>query len=431
MAQFPFTVSERIVDGQYIREYPRATASQDARLRLAVKKYVPVDNPHPQPGDLTIIGAPGGGFPKELYEPLWEDLLAKCKQAGIRIGSIWTADAANLGESGVLNEAQLGNDPSWLDHSRDLLYMTNQFRAEMPRPIIGVGHSMGAGQLVLLSVMHPRLFTSLVLVEPVIVPDTFTGYGPLLSKLSLKRRDVWPSRSIAIQAARKSHKKWDKRVFERWCSYGYRSLPTALYPQPQSSTQSLDDGSVTLASTKHQEVVQYIRPNFEGHKAVGQISPTDPVYEPLFQPDVIGPPSRTTPFYRSEPVLCWKLLDHVRPSVLYVFGGTSPISRAETCAELLQRTGAGIGGSGGAPTGQVLSVRIPGFGHQVPLEEVSKTASAILQWIQPVFRKWLEDEVRIAENWADLPTKDKSTVSAEWTSQLEAACKIYEPKSKL
>ena len=64
MAQFPFTVSERIVDGQYIREYPRATASQDARLRLAVKKYVPVDNPHPQPGDLTIIGAPGGGFPK-------------------------------------------------------------------------------------------------------------------------------------------------------------------------------------------------------------------------------------------------------------------------------------------------------------------------------------------------------------------------------
>ncbi|CAG7916434.1 unnamed protein product [Penicillium olsonii] len=127
MAQFPFTVSERIVDGQYIREYPRATASQDARLKLAVKKYVPVDNPHPQPGDVTIIGAPGGGFPKELYEPLWEDLLAQCKQAGIRIGSIWTADAANLGESGVLNEAQLGNDPSWLDHSRDLLYMTNQF----------------------------------------------------------------------------------------------------------------------------------------------------------------------------------------------------------------------------------------------------------------------------------------------------------------
>jgi isocitrate dehydrogenase kinase/phosphatase len=36
---------------------------------------------------------------------------------------------------------------SWLDHSRDLLYMINQFRHDMPQPIVGVGHSMGAGQL--------------------------------------------------------------------------------------------------------------------------------------------------------------------------------------------------------------------------------------------------------------------------------------------
>lgn len=47
---------------------------------------------------------------KELYEPLWEDLIAQCKKHGIRIGSIWTADAANLGASGVVNEELLGND---------------------------------------------------------------------------------------------------------------------------------------------------------------------------------------------------------------------------------------------------------------------------------------------------------------------------------
>ena len=33
------------------------------------------------------------------------------------------------------------------DHSRDLLHMINHFREEMPQPIVGVGHSMGAGQL--------------------------------------------------------------------------------------------------------------------------------------------------------------------------------------------------------------------------------------------------------------------------------------------
>lgn len=63
-SNFPFTVTEHIIDGQYIREYPRATLSQAACLKLAVKKYVPIDNPVPQPGDVTIIGAPGGGFPK-------------------------------------------------------------------------------------------------------------------------------------------------------------------------------------------------------------------------------------------------------------------------------------------------------------------------------------------------------------------------------
>jgi hypothetical protein len=47
---------------------------------------------------------------KELYEPLWEDLLARCNKDGIRIGSIWIADAANLGASGVVNEELLGND---------------------------------------------------------------------------------------------------------------------------------------------------------------------------------------------------------------------------------------------------------------------------------------------------------------------------------
>jgi hypothetical protein len=63
-SDFPFKVTEHSVDGQYIREYPTATVSQDSCLKLAVKKYTPVSNPKPQPGDVTIIGAQGSGFPK-------------------------------------------------------------------------------------------------------------------------------------------------------------------------------------------------------------------------------------------------------------------------------------------------------------------------------------------------------------------------------
>ena len=36
---------------------------------------------------------------------------------------------------------------NWFDHSRDLLKMINHFEERMPRPIVGIGHSMGTTQL--------------------------------------------------------------------------------------------------------------------------------------------------------------------------------------------------------------------------------------------------------------------------------------------
>jgi len=45
-----------------------------------------------------------------MYEPLWEDLHARSKKSGFKIRSIWIADVAHQGQSGVLNEALLGDD---------------------------------------------------------------------------------------------------------------------------------------------------------------------------------------------------------------------------------------------------------------------------------------------------------------------------------
>ena len=143
-----FRVVEHQVPCQHIREYPQATAdTQEDVLYLDVKQYIPTSNPNPQPGDITIIGAHANAFPKELYEPLWDDLLARSAKHGFRIRSIWIADVAHQGQSSIVNESLLGNEPSWHDHSRDLLHLINVKRDEMPRPIIGVGHSMGGNQL--------------------------------------------------------------------------------------------------------------------------------------------------------------------------------------------------------------------------------------------------------------------------------------------
>lgn len=148
MSSHLFEIVEHQIPCQHIREYPGALANeQEDVLHLAVKQYKPLSNPHPQPGDVTIIAAHANGFPKELYEPLWDDILSRSEKHGFRIRGIWIADVAQQGQSGVLNEQLLGNDPSWFDHPRDLLHLVNLKRDEIRRPIVGIGHSMGGNNL--------------------------------------------------------------------------------------------------------------------------------------------------------------------------------------------------------------------------------------------------------------------------------------------
>jgi hypothetical protein len=73
--------------------------------------------------------------------------LLRLKKLGLNIRSIWIADVAQQGQSGIMNEQLLGNDPCWNDHSRDLMNLINLKRKEMVRPLVGIGHSMGGNNL--------------------------------------------------------------------------------------------------------------------------------------------------------------------------------------------------------------------------------------------------------------------------------------------
>lgn len=60
-----FRQVEHTISGSHTREYLGATANGDDHVpKLAVKQYIPLSNPRPQPGDVTIIGAHANGFPK-------------------------------------------------------------------------------------------------------------------------------------------------------------------------------------------------------------------------------------------------------------------------------------------------------------------------------------------------------------------------------
>ena len=200
MATSQYRVTEHIVPCQHIRGYPHALAdSQKDTLHLAVKQYTPFENPNPKPRDVTIIATHANAMPKEVYEPLWEELFTRSKASGFKIRNIWIADMAHPGSSATLNENLLGNDPHWFDHARDLLFMINHSRHEMPRPPIGIGHSLGVVQLIFLSTMHPRLLSSAILIDPYITLRNLPT-GVLFSKAATFRRDVWPSREKAEAA---------------------------------------------------------------------------------------------------------------------------------------------------------------------------------------------------------------------------------------
>ncbi|RMZ83306.1 hypothetical protein DV738_g1163, partial [Chaetothyriales sp. CBS 135597] len=204
-----FKVVEHTINCAHTREYAAATAFGDSdQPQLAVKQYIPLDNLKPSTGDVTLIGAHANGFPKELYEPLWEELNIRSAKKGFRIRSIWIADFWSQGQSGIMNETILGHE-------------------------------------------HPVIQLRNGSIEPAV--------------LSTPRRDLWPSKEAAVEKFKKSkfYQTWDTRVLDRWIEYGLRRTPTELYPR-ESDDQGADDQRVTLTTSKHQELFTFLKPTYLG-----------------------------------------------------------------------------------------------------------------------------------------------------------------------
>ncbi|KAK4497664.1 hypothetical protein PRZ48_010317 [Zasmidium cellare] len=406
-----FDVKEHVIPAQHIRGYFKSTAnSEEEELRLAVKQYSPKDNREPQDGDVTFIAAHAAGFCKELYEPLFDDLHQQ-SQGSFRIRSIWIADISTHGQSGVLNEGRLGIDLTWEDHARDLMQMTNIFRKEMPKPIVGLGHSMGANNIIQLALYHPRLLDAVICVEPVLNRD-HKGMNFSPSYWLTERRDLWPSKEIAVAENRKSGlvKTWDPRVADRWDEFGFRELPTLLHPNADR------EGSrpVTFSTTKHHDVRAFVR---DCHPPAG---------EPLehFQPTRLSHPEidkdqhsrHQQPAYRGDAVKLFRQIPFLRPPCLYIYGKRSTLfgSKPAGRAEKLEITGIEVGGSGGAKIGKVAEAVLDGAGHFAALEKPAKVAETASNWLSSQLQTWREEMATEAGDWHSLDSRQKAMVSDDW-----------------
>lgn len=310
---------------------------------------------------------------------------------------------------------------NWNDYARDITHMINTLRPQ--RPLVGVGHSFGGATLVNVSLSHPRLFTTLVLLDPVIARYSANVGNMALSPAtaSIYRRDLWPTRSEARQAFEKSpfYKGWDKRVLDAWVKHG-------LTPTDEENP----DSEVTLTTSKHQEVFTFLRPSYTAYNPEGT-----EIVDPSATPDIqhiaeqVSEHERacyTFPFYRPEPTNTTGLLPHLRPSTLYVFGGTSMLSPLELREEKLKTTGVGVGGSGGAAKGRVKAVLAEDNGHLIPMEIPQFCAQHAADWIQQELQVWQAEEDEYVE-WSRKSPEEKSTVSEDYKKH---AGKPWKPLKK-
>lgn len=302
---------------------------------------------------------------------------------------------------------------------------------------------MGGAHLISLSLMHPRLLSTLVLIDPVVTRTIHIGaYG--LGRMSAKRRDQWPSRAAARKAFDKSpmFKSWDRRVLDRWMEHALRDLPTKLYPEVAVSTtppalgadvsgstispDSKTEVPVTLKTTKHQEVVTFMRGNF--------VTPSNPAPDtapnPLTHPDVDLALPLVTPFYRAESLHIFKLLPYLRPSVLYIFGTESDLSNTKAIADKLEVTGVGAGGSGGVARDRVKEFTMQGGSHLMPMERVEETAEQCSGWLLQEVKRWKDEYIQIEALRAATPREKRSQMSDEFLQALSQT-QPGQAKSKL
>ncbi len=126
---------------------------------------------------------------------------------------------------------------SWEIFGEDLLRLVN----ELDQPVVSVGHSMGSTAILMAAVRQPELFSSLVLIEPVLVPRRYLFALRFFSRLSrnsiplvkktLGRVDQFPSRQQAFDHYRPKHvfKDIDDSVLWDYVQHGFTEVEPEVF----------------------------------------------------------------------------------------------------------------------------------------------------------------------------------------------------------
>lgn len=264
---------------------------------------------------------------------------------------------------------------------------------------------------VFLANMHPRLFHTMVLVEPAI----HMGVDPKMilkqARGMMKRRDGWSSRSDVEAWIQKNpyYKNWDPRTISRFVEYGFIE-----------DEQPADGGAAKLRSKTPPmiEVTYLYRPNLG---AAGSQGPEHITAEQKAEvPDIHPNAKLRTPVYRPEGPIAFNMLPSVRPSVQFVLGESSGYAAPEIQKPRFELTGTGVGGSGGQRLGRVKQHFVKRGMHTIPVDKnLDEVASVAAQWIGQEHPRWVEMEETAQRDWDIAPRSVKTQVDAKMAGAIK------------
>ncbi|EXA48658.1 hypothetical protein NW756_010328 [Fusarium oxysporum] len=245
----PYDTASKKANSSIFKLYSDSGQSNKSNVpppRLVAKRYIPTNQVNKSGQGVTLLTLTGMGVPKEMFEPMLEDLLPRLRKSGVKVEEVWAIDMPLSGQTAKANSVGYlyANEK---DIVRDLLlfltaYLPVQPSEELPKHLQPrtttdqaqqptrqnlhvFSHSLGAQAAILASVHAPNIFSSLMVVDPAMIPagkinDAMTKLPKEIFCLGLKEN--FPDRNAVENALRenKRTRNWDERAIRMFTQHG-------------------------------------------------------------------------------------------------------------------------------------------------------------------------------------------------------------------
>lgn len=268
------TIVRELVERQTRFAQGKLTGNHSQKLLWnCVNRYVRTNRRNTSGTGLTLFLVPAAGFPKEIWETMLQSLLDTT--SGLLVDEVWSWEAVNHGDSALVNANNLSGIFDWQDDARDIANFLLNYLPEVATPaslptflasvsqatssnrkqagyplrrLVVVGHSYGGTSSALAALNYPKLFSSLILVDPIISGDKTNRSVDEVVRFAVNaitRRNFWSSREEALHQFKQSpfFASWHPGVLKTYVDHGLTVDAT---------------GAARLKMTSVQEALSYV-----------------------------------------------------------------------------------------------------------------------------------------------------------------------------